>query len=112
MSPRPTPFQLAIYQIEPFRVISYIFSISTVPLEHAFAPSTRRDPRPFIYSATQANETPVIDAYARSLRVTFISAIAVFVIVNVLIFAIELPRLDRKQPEEEESSTPGTDEEQ
>ncbi|KAF1964014.1 MFS general substrate transporter [Bimuria novae-zelandiae CBS 107.79] len=42
----------------------------------------------------------VIDAYARSLRVTFISAIAVFVVVNVLTFIIRLPNLRPKKVED------------
>jgi fucose permease len=44
----------------------------------------------------------VIDAYARSLKVTFISAIAVFVIVNALVLPIKLPNLKRKRQSEEE----------
>ncbi|KAJ4301381.1 hypothetical protein N0V90_003473 [Kalmusia sp. IMI 367209] len=42
----------------------------------------------------------VIDAYARSLRVTFISAIAVFVVVNVLVFTIRLPNLKPKKADD------------
>jgi hypothetical protein len=44
----------------------------------------------------------VIDAYSRSLKVTFISAIAVFVVVNVLVVAIDLPNLRRKEQTEGE----------
>ncbi|KAF2473851.1 MFS general substrate transporter [Lindgomyces ingoldianus] len=43
------------------------------------------------------HQSQVIDAYARSLNVTFISAIAVFVIVNALVVAVSLPNLRRKQ---------------
>ncbi|PVI02520.1 MFS general substrate transporter [Periconia macrospinosa] len=55
----------------------------------------------------QANQPPrtlftVIDAYSRSLRITFISTIAIFVIVNILVFTIKLPNLKRKQPEQED----------
>jgi hypothetical protein len=46
--------------------------------------------------------TTVIDAYNRSLRITFISTIAIFIVVNALVFVIKLPNLKRKQPEEEE----------
>ena len=38
----------------------------------------------------------VIDAYQRSLRVTFISAIALFVTVCILVFTIKLPNLRQK----------------
>jgi hypothetical protein len=41
--------------------------------------------------------------------VTFISAIAIFVIVNILVVAINLPRLDRKKPEENGPGTVATD---
>ncbi|KAF2688245.1 MFS general substrate transporter [Lentithecium fluviatile CBS 122367] len=58
------------------------------------------------------HQAQVIDAYGRSLRVTFISAIAVFVIVNVLVVAIKLPRLDRKQAQEEDPSDTVSDVEQ
>jgi hypothetical protein len=43
----------------------------------------------------------VIDAYARSLRIVFISAIAMFLIVNILVFAIELPHLKKKGGDDE-----------
>ena len=39
----------------------------------------------------------VIDAYSRSLRIVFISAIAMFFIANILVFAIELPHLKKKK---------------
>ncbi|KAF2659079.1 MFS general substrate transporter [Lophiostoma macrostomum CBS 122681] len=45
-------------------------------------------------------QSQVIDAYSRSLRVTFISAIAMFVIVNILVFSIELPNLRRRREAE------------
>jgi hypothetical protein len=49
----------------------------------------------------------VIEAYSRSLRLVFISAIAMFIIVNILVFAIELPQLKKSKvhDEEEEEST-------
>ncbi|KAF2188204.1 MFS general substrate transporter [Zopfia rhizophila CBS 207.26] len=46
------------------------------------------------------HQTQVIDAYSHSLKVTFISAIAMFVIVNALVFTVKLPRLRRKQQTE------------
>lgn len=54
-------------------------------------------PRPSVILASTANITsPVIEAYSRSLRLVFISAIVIFFIVNVLVFSIELPRLKKK----------------
>ena len=50
-----------------------------------------------IYAATSANYSVVIDAYGRSLRVTFILAIVAFVIVNALVFPIKLPNLKHRQ---------------
>jgi len=44
----------------------------------------------------------VIEAYSRSLRIVFISAIATFVVVNILVFAIKLPHLTRKKAEDAE----------
>ena len=49
---------------------------------------------------------PVIDAYGRSLRIVFISAIAVFVAVNMLVLWVKLPNIkkktkDKPQPQEE-----------
>jgi fucose permease len=43
--------------------------------------------------AERQNE--VIEAYSRSLRLVFISAIAMFVIVNVLVVSIKLPQLKK-----------------
>ena len=52
------------------------------------------------------HQAQVIEAYDRSLKVTFISAIVVFVIANILVFAIKLPTLKKKNVEEEvEEST-------
>lgn len=45
---------------------------------------------------------PVIEAYSRSLRLVFISAIAMFVIVNALVSAIDLPRLRKKEASSED----------
>ncbi|KAF2829176.1 MFS general substrate transporter [Ophiobolus disseminans] len=55
------------------------------------------------------HQSQVIDAYSRSLRIVFISAIAMFVIVNILVFAIELPHLKKKKadPEGEEGEGAG-----
>jgi len=79
--------------------------------KHAFASHVPSGTPPIpVYTATHTNTHAVIDAYARSLRVTFIFAIAVFVIVNILVVGIKLPRLDRKQPEEEDASTTAQDE--
>ncbi|KAF2248799.1 MFS general substrate transporter [Trematosphaeria pertusa] len=56
------------------------------------------------------HQSQVIDAYARSLRVTFISAIAIFILANALVFTINLPHLKRKQTEEEDSAEDGSSE--
>jgi hypothetical protein len=56
----------------------------------------------FIDTAPHTNgHYPVIDAYSRSLRIVFISALAVFVIVNILVFAIQLPHLKKKEVDAE-----------
>jgi hypothetical protein len=47
------------------------------------------------------HQAQVIQAYDRSLKVTFISAIVVFVAANILILAIKLPTLRKKDAEEE-----------
>lgn len=47
------------------------------------------------------HQAQVIMAYDRSLKVTFISAIVVFFIANVLVLAIKLPTLKKKDTEEE-----------
>jgi flagellar biosynthesis/type III secretory pathway M-ring protein FliF/YscJ len=44
----------------------------------------------------------VIDAYSRSLRIVFFFAVAVFVVVNILVFAIRLPHLKKKEGDVEE----------
>ncbi|EMD95408.1 hypothetical protein COCC4DRAFT_46067 [Bipolaris maydis ATCC 48331] len=43
------------------------------------------------------HQSQVIEAYSRSLRLVFISAMATFVIVNALVFAIKLPHLKKKK---------------
>ena len=48
------------------------------------------------------HQAQVIQAYDRSLKVTFVSAIVVFVAANALILAIKLPTLRKKDAEEEE----------
>lgn len=55
----------------------------------------------------------MIDAYGRSLRVTFISAIAVFVVVNILVLTIRLPNLkpqkgDASEEEGDENDSDGS----
>ncbi|KAH3906752.1 hypothetical protein HBI56_062600 [Parastagonospora nodorum] len=47
------------------------------------------------------HQIQVIDAYSRSLRIVFISAIAVYLIVNILVWGIELPRLGKKVADDE-----------
>lgn len=42
----------------------------------------------------------MIDAYSQSLRLVFISAIIMFILVNALAFAIELPHLKKKSGED------------
>jgi surface polysaccharide O-acyltransferase-like enzyme len=54
------------------------------------------------YTASKTNESTVIEAYARSLRIVFISAIGIYVIVNLLVFTIKLPHLKKKSREAEE----------
>ncbi|KAF9739461.1 hypothetical protein PMIN06_001066 [Paraphaeosphaeria minitans] len=49
----------------------------------------------------------VIDAYGRSLRVTFISAIAAFVLVNILVLTIRLPNLKPKKGGDASSDAEG-----
>ncbi|OCK78855.1 MFS general substrate transporter [Lepidopterella palustris CBS 459.81] len=41
------------------------------------------------------HQSQVIDAYSHSLKITFVSAILIFVIVNALVFRIKLPQLRR-----------------
>ena len=53
---------------------------------------------------------PVIDAYSRSLRVTFISTIAVFVIVNALVLSIRLPGLRPDKAKARDEDAEGSDE--
>ena len=48
----------------------------------------------------------MIQAYDRSLKVTFISAIVVFVAANMLVLAIKLPTLKKKDAEEEVEEQP------
>jgi hypothetical protein len=55
-----------------------------------------------LYITSRTNRHIVIDAYTRSLRIVFISAIAMFFIVNILVFAIELPHLKKKRADVEE----------
>ncbi|KAE8859868.1 hypothetical protein PTNB29_07099 [Pyrenophora teres f. teres] len=43
------------------------------------------------------HQSQVIQAYSQSLRLVFISAIVMFVVVNVLVFTIDLPRLKKKE---------------
>jgi hypothetical protein len=50
----------------------------------------------------------VIDAYSRSLRIVFFFAVAVFVIVNILVFAIRLPHLKKKEGDAEDEERSGT----
>ncbi|KAF1993133.1 MFS general substrate transporter [Amniculicola lignicola CBS 123094] len=50
------------------------------------------------------HQSQVIDAYNRSLKVTFMSAIAMFVIANVLVFAIKLPNIKPKEEDRERSA--------
>lgn len=48
----------------------------------------------------------MIDAYARSLRIVFVSAIGMFFIVNMLVFAIKLPHLKKKESDAEVNDRP------
>ncbi|KAH6614001.1 major facilitator superfamily domain-containing protein [Boeremia exigua] len=47
------------------------------------------------------HQAQVIEAYDRSLKLTFMSAIVVFVVANILVLAIKLPVLKRKDADEE-----------
>ena len=49
----------------------------------------------------------VIEAYSRSLRLVFISAIVIFVIVNALVFSIQLPHLKKKEASSEDGDENG-----
>lgn len=65
--------------------------------------------------SSHTTHTAVIEAYARSLRVTFISAIAMFVVANVLVLAVRLPSLKPKKRGDEaeaEAETGGEDREE
>ncbi|KAH9874454.1 hypothetical protein IAQ61_003643 [Plenodomus lingam] len=48
------------------------------------------------------HQDQVIQAYSQSLRLVFISAIVVFVIVNALVFAVDLPHLRKRQSVQED----------
>ncbi|KAA8627638.1 multidrug resistance protein fnx1 [Pyrenophora tritici-repentis] len=50
------------------------------------------------------HQSQVIQAYSQSLRLVFISAIIMFVVVNVLVFTIDLPHLKKKGVSEEEGN--------
>ncbi|RAQ99930.1 MFS general substrate transporter [Stemphylium lycopersici] len=50
------------------------------------------------------HQSQVIEAYSRSLRLVFISAIVMFVIVNALVFTIKLPHLKKKETSSENSA--------
>ena len=52
------------------------------------------------------HQAQVIQAYDRSLKVTFISAIVVFVAANMLVLTIKLPTLKKKDAEEEVEEQP------
>ncbi|KAF2739006.1 MFS general substrate transporter [Polyplosphaeria fusca] len=58
-----------------------------------------------IHDLDPTHRSQVIDAYARSLRVTFILAIAAFVLVNAVVFTIDLPNLRRKKEAESNGSS-------
>ncbi|OAL54255.1 MFS general substrate transporter [Pyrenochaeta sp. DS3sAY3a] len=49
-------------------------------------------------------QSQVIDAYSQSLRLVFISALVMFVVVNALVFAIKLPHLKKKERDDEGES--------
>lgn len=76
------PHQIPIFTLKVYK-----------PLYTQYIPS--RDLHP--YTASNVNRDPVIDAYSQSLRLVFISAIAMFVIVNALVFTIKLPHLKKKE---------------
>ncbi|KAF2645416.1 MFS general substrate transporter [Massarina eburnea CBS 473.64] len=57
-----------------------------------------------IIDLSPKHQSQVIDAYSRSLRITFLSTIAVFIIVNVLVFTIKLPNLKHKEVAEEDAA--------
>jgi surface polysaccharide O-acyltransferase-like enzyme len=53
------------------------------------------------YTASKTNESTVIEAYGRSLSIVFVSAIGIYVIVNLLVFTIKLPHLKKKDRDAE-----------
>jgi hypothetical protein len=61
-----------------------------------------------IYTLRYTNPAPlVIQAYSQSLRIVFISAIALFAIVNLLVFTINLPHLKKKKEDLEDADGEG-----
>jgi hypothetical protein len=120
-SPRPSAQHLTLHQAGQFfpfststwrctplhrRPVSRSSCASASPSEASstWIPSTRAKVR----TRRQHTQPPytdhptVIAAYSRSLRVVFISAIACFLIVNILVLAIKLPHLKRKQSDDED----------
>jgi hypothetical protein len=85
------------------QTLHYTSAYQTLLLSHpdASRSSTSHSQKP-LYTTSQTNSLVVIDAYTRSLRIVFISAIAMFFIVNILVFAIELPHLKKKAADVEE----------
>ncbi|KAF1846764.1 MFS general substrate transporter [Cucurbitaria berberidis CBS 394.84] len=54
------------------------------------------------------HQSQVIDAYMQSLRLVFISAMAMFVVVNILVFAIELPHLKKRKRNDDDGMENGS----
>ncbi|KAF2121396.1 major facilitator superfamily domain-containing protein [Lophiotrema nucula] len=54
------------------------------------------------------HQSQVIDAYGRSLRIVFISAIAVFVIVNMLVLWVKLPNIKKRKKDKPQSQGEST----
>ncbi|KAH8722337.1 major facilitator superfamily domain-containing protein [Phaeosphaeriaceae sp. PMI808] len=88
---------------------AYLEQLVTGHKKHKIINQVRRSVRSIIDLDTK-HQSQVIDAYSRSLRIVFISAFAVFVIVNILVFAIELPHLKKRvqDSENEEEGANGT----
>ncbi|KAF2009951.1 MFS general substrate transporter [Aaosphaeria arxii CBS 175.79] len=81
---------------------AYLHDLVTGPDKDEIILRVRQSVRSII-ALEPKTRSQVIDAYSRSLKITFISAIAVFVIVNALLIPVRLPNLKNKEAEERQS---------
>ncbi|KAJ4990259.1 major facilitator superfamily transporter [Stagonosporopsis vannaccii] len=80
---------------------AYLNKLVTGPHKDEIILTVRKSVRS-IRSLSALHRAEVVAAYDHSLKVTFISAIAVFAIANVLVLAIRLPTLRRRDDEDED----------